>query len=310
MIDGASRAFCLPKTQYKGAMNLKTALIQSALEKLLSMFQNQQFPAELGWQIIRRRKGDHPLPSDAWSAGNRLIMLASGTKDARGFSQWRDAGRRVKPGSKALYIAAPITRKYKSETGQVSAETDDTAIVIVGFRWLPVFRLEDTIGKPLPEIEDLTPQVLPPLFDVAAKLGVSAIKYVPFDGRALGVYNVGRQEIRLSENKSPQVFYHEVMHHLDFQTEPIRPGRLCEAELIAELGASVICAIQGISGFEAGSFRYLQMYAEGKEPEAVLKSLMTVAARVEQLVGVVLDAAEEYQISPGLPSQEAVPATA
>ena len=291
---------------------MKTELIQSALDKLLSMFRDQQFPAEIGCQIIRRRKGDHPLPSDSWSAGNRLIMLASGTRDARGFSQWRDVGRRVNPGSKALYIAAPISRKFKSEIGQVSAEaeTDDTAIVIVGFRWLPVFRLEDTIGKPLPEIEDLTPQVLPPLFDVAAKLGVSAIKYVPFDGRALGVYNVGRQEIRLSENKSPQLFYHEVMHHLDSQTEPIRPGRLCEAELIAELGASVLCSIQGIYGYEAGSYRYLRSYSDGKEPEAVLKSLMTVASRVEQLVGIFLDAAEESQARQGFPSQEAVPATA
>ena len=117
------------------------------------------------------------------------------------------------------------------------------------------------------------------------------------------------KEIRLSE-QSALTFYHELLHHLDSQIEPIRPGRLCEAELIAELGASVICALQGITGYEAGSYRYLQMYAEGKEPEAVLKSLMTVVARVEQLVGVVLDAAEEYQISPGLPSQEAVPATA
>ena len=52
------------------------------------------------------------------------------------------------------------------------------------------------------------------------------------------------------------------------------------------------------------------MYAEGKEPEAVLKSLMTVASRVEQLVGVFQDAAEEGQSMPELPSQEAVPATA
>ena len=216
---------------------MKTELIQSALEKLMSMFRDQQFPAEIGWQIIRLRKGDHPLPSDSWSADNRLIMLASGTRDARGFSQWRDVGRRVKPGSKALYIAAPITRKFKSEISQVSAEaeTDDTAIVIVGFRWIPVFRLEDTVGKPLPEIEDLTPQVLPPLFDVAAKLGVSAVKYVPFDGRALGIYNISSQEIRLSET-SPLTFFHELMHHLDSQIEPIRPGRLAEAELIAELG--------------------------------------------------------------------------
>ena len=40
----------------------------------------------------------------------------------------------------------------------------------------------------------------------------------------------------------------------------------------------------------------------------VLKSLMTVASRVEQLVGVILDAAEECQISPDLHSQDAVPA--
>ena len=286
---------------------MKTELIQNSLEKLLAMFRDQQFPAEIGWQLIRRRKGDHPLPSDAWSAGNRLIMLASGTKDARGFSQWRDVGRRVKPGSKALYIAAPITRKYKSETGQVSAETDDTAIVIVGFRWIPVFRLEDTSGAPLVD-PDYNPEVLPPLFDVAEKLGLS-VKWQPFDGRALGRYRPSSKEIILSD-QTALTYYHEVLHHLDSQTDPIRPGRLAEAELIAELGASVICAIQGISGFEAGSFRYLQMYAEGKEPEAVLKSLMTVAARVEQLVGVFLEAAEEEQIKPALHLQDKVSATA
>ena len=288
---------------------MKTELIQSALDRLLSMFRNQQFPAEIGWQIIRRRKGDHPLPSDAWSAGNRLIMLASGTRDARGFSQWRDVGRRVKPGSKALYIAAPITRKYKSEIGQVSAEaeTDGTAIVIVGFRWIPVFRLEDTAGAPLADA-DYKPEVLPPMFAVAEKLGVS-VKWQPFDGRALGRYRPSSKEIILSD-QTALTFFHELMHHLDGQIESIRPGRLCEAELIAELGGSVLCALQGIAGFEAGSYRYLQMYAEGKAPEEVLKSLMTVAARVEQLVCVFLDAAEECQISPALHLQDQVFATA
>ena len=288
---------------------MKTELIQSALEKLMSMFRDQQFPAEIGWQIIRRRKGDHPLPSDAWSAGNRLIMLASGTRDARGFSQWRDVGRRVKPGSKALYIAAPITRKYKSEIGQVSAEaeTDGTAIVIVGFRWIPVFRLEDTAGAPLADA-DYKPEVLPPMFAVAEKLGVS-VKWQPFDGRALGRYRPSSKEIILSD-QTALTFFHELMHHLDGQIEPIRPGRLCEAELIAELGGSVLCALQGITGYEAGSYRYLQMYAEGKDPETVLKSLMTVAARVEQLVGVFLEAAEEEQIKPALHLQDKVSATA
>ena len=283
---------------------MKTELIQSALDKLLSMFRDQQFPAEIGWQIIRRRKGDHPLPSDSWSPGNRWIMLANGTSIAMGFGQWHRFGRSVKPGSRAFYIFAPLSRTMREDD-----EPTEPRTVITGFRLIPVFRLEDTVGKPLPEIEELTPEVLPPLFDVAAKLGVSAVKYVPFDGRALGIYNVASKEIRLSE-QSALTFYHELLHHLDSQIEPIRPGRLCEAELIAELGGSVLCALQGITGYEAGSYRYLQMYAEGKDPETVLKSLMAVASRVEQLVGVFLDAAEEFQISPVLPSQEAVSATA
>ena len=283
---------------------MKTGLIQTALDKLFSMFQSQQFPAEIGWQIIRRRKGDHPLPSDAWSAGNRWIMLANGTSIAMGFGQWHRFGRSVKPGSSAFYIFAPLSKKIHGDD-----ETADPRTIITGFRLIPVFRQEDTVGKSLPTNMDLTPAALPPLFDVAAKLGVSAVRYVPFDGHALGIYNVGSKEIRLSE-QSALTFYHELMHHLDSQIEPIRPSRLCEAELIAELGGSVLCSIQGIHGYESGSFRYLQMYAEGKEPEAVLKSLMAVASRVEQLVGIVLDAADEGQTRPALHSQEEVPVSA
>ena len=201
-------------------------------------------------------------------------MLANGTSIAMGFGQWHRFGRSVKPGSRAFYIFAPLSRTMREDD-----EPTEPRTVITGFRLIPVFRLEDTVGKPLPEIEELTPEVLPPLFDVAAKLGVSAVKYVPFDGRALGIYNVASKEIRLSE-QSALTFYHELLHHLDSQIEPIRPGRLCEAELIAELGGSVLCALQGITGYEAGSYRYLQMYAEGKDPETVLKSLMTVGSSV------------------------------
>ena len=131
---------------------------------------------------------------------------------------------------------------------------------------------------------------VPPLFDVAATLGAS-VKWQPFDGKALGRYRPAGKEIVLADQTS-LAFYHELLHHLDCQTQPIRPGRLAEAELVAEFGGSVLCALQGINGYEASSYRYLQMYAEGKESEAVLRSIMAIAARVETLVGIVLDAAE------------------
>lgn len=265
---------------------MRNDLVKTAIQNLLDQFVKQDFPTSVGWQIIRRRSGLHPVPSDAWSPGNRWIMLACGTTDARGFGAWNQSGRQVKPGSKALYICAPNTRKIKSDDddGPEAAKT-----IIAGFRWIPVFRVEDTVGKALPELADITPAVLPPLFDVAAKLGAS-VKWQPFNGKALGIYRPSNKEIVLSD-QTALTFYHELLHHLDCQIEPSRPGRLAEAELIAEFGASVLCAMQGITGYEAGSYRYLQMYAEGKEPEAVLRSIMTIAARVEKLVGIVLDAA-------------------
>ena len=266
---------------------MKKELVKTAIQNLLDQFAKQDFPDEIGWQLIRRRSGLNAVPSDAWSPGNRWIMLAGGTTDARGFGQWHQAGRRVNPGSKALYICAPSTRKI---TGDDDDGPEAAKTVVAGFRWIPVFRIEDTTGKPVSTI-DYTPKALPPLFDVAATLGAS-VKWQPFDGKALGRYRPAGKEIVLAD-QTALTFYHELLHHLDCQTQPIRPGRLAEAELVAEFGGSVLCALQGITGYEASSYRYLQMYAEGKEPEAVLRSIMAIAARVETLVGIVLDAAEQ-----------------
>ncbi|NMC32285.1 MAG: M48 family peptidase [Veillonellaceae bacterium] len=277
---------------------MKNDLVKTTVQNLLDQFARQDFPAEVGWQIIRRQSGLHAVPSDSWSPGNRWIMLACGTTDARGFGQWHHAGRRVKPGSKALYICAPNPRKITSD------EDDDpeaARTIVAGFRWIPVFRIEDTTGQPVSSA-DYTPQILPPLFDVAAKLGAS-VKWQPFDGKTLGRYRPSSKEIVLSD-QTALTYYHELLHHLDSQIEPIRPGRLAEAELVAEFGGSVLCAMQGITGYESSSYRYLRSYADGKEPQAVLRSIMAIAARVEKLVGIVLDAAEQ---TAGIP--EALPAS-
>ena len=277
---------------------MKNELVAKAIQELLATFAKRDFPAEIGWQLIRRRAGEQLVPSDAWSPGNRWLMLSSGTTDARGFGQWHQVGRRIKPGSKALFICAPNTRKVTSD--EPDAEQDEPRQVITGFRWQPVFKVEDTSGKPLPTPGEYKPAILPPLFETAAKLGVTSVTWQPFDGRALGRYRPGSKEIVLSE-QSALTLYHELIHHLDGQIEPIRPGRLAEAEIVAEFGGAVLCSLQGISGYESSSYRYLRSYAEGKDAEAVLRCIMAVAARVERLVGVVLDAAES-----GLPASSTI----
>ena len=266
---------------------MKKELVQASIDKLLQMFKTQDFPAAVGWQVIRRRSGDQSIPSDSWSAGNRWLMLASGTTDARGFGAWHQAGRQIIPGSKALYICAPNTMRTAPKDDD---DTESPRQIVKSFRWIPVFRIQDSTGKEV-FTADYTPKILPPLFDAAANLGAS-VKWQPFDGKSLGRYRPSSKEIVLSD-QTALTFYHELMHHLDSQVDPIRAGRLAEAELIAEFGGSVLLALQGITGYESSSYRYLKAYASNKEPEAVLRCIMAVAARVEKLVGVVLDAATE-----------------
>ena len=67
-------------------------------------------------------------PSENWSATNQRLMLCAGTEDARGYQQWRKAGRQVRKGSKAIRIFVPRKRK------------DDT----VYFHMACVFAFEDT----------------------------------------------------------------------------------------------------------------------------------------------------------------------
>jgi len=54
------------------------------------------------------------IPSAKWPLLNRTLMFLAGTQDARGFRQWKKAGRFVEKGSKAFYILDPYSRNRSS----------------------------------------------------------------------------------------------------------------------------------------------------------------------------------------------------
>ena len=77
----------------------------------------------------------------------RLLQFLSDTFDARGYRQWQEAGRQVKKGAKAQHILGTKVKKI--------TDTDDDGqnidkVVVTGFYTIPVFRVEDTDGEPLP----------------------------------------------------------------------------------------------------------------------------------------------------------------
>ena len=265
------------------AKKSKQEIIREAADNLMAMFKTGgSMPKAVGFTIIRRQAGDE-RPADNWSIGNQILILAGGTFDARGYKQWQEVGRFVKKGSTAIYILAPMTKKVEDET------TKEDKIIIFGFKAIPVFRYEDTEGKELPGRPDYTPETLPPLYEVAAKLGLT-VKFAPITGNRLGAYNSRNKSITLSAEDAA-VYFHELAHSFHDRMKPLKGGQDPLQEIVAEMAAAVLCEIQGISGYQQQSYDYIKHYTAKMVHQDVLKTIMKVLSEVEQVVTGILELA-------------------
>lgn len=281
-------------------------LYQEAVDRLLEMYQKGEMPEAVSWSIIRRRKGEVAIPSDKWSIGNQMLMYAYGTADARGFKQWNSVNRFVKQGSRAIHILAPCTKKITVKNPDTGMEEEK--IFIAGFRPIPVFRIEDTDGEPVPVV-DYTPEELPPLWEAAENLGIP-VTYMPMCRAALGTYKLNENKVNLY-SKDAVVYFHELAHaveHNFVHNLTTLDGEIAEAT--AEFAAMVLCQITGIEGYEKQGFEYIARYAGKKKKtdkaESVLKMIMSIMSDVEKIVNIILDAAEGILPNQKTPALEAV----
>lgn len=255
-----------------------------AVQNIMEMFKEQSFPKQLSITIIRKSQDEPAIPSDKWSILNRMLMVMVGrTLDARTFKQWQSAERHVKKGAKSFQIIAPITKKVTDD------ETGEEKVKLIGFRAMPVFPVELTDGKALPSF-DYTPATIPlstqKLTKVIEKLG-GTVKWAPIRGNALGFYRPADKSITLS---SPEfvTFAHEASHFVHDTIENILLVDNKKAEIVAELGASVLCEIVGESGYEQQSYTYIKSYCKDKEPKAVLSAINSVLTTVEKIINIII----------------------
>jgi len=255
-------------------MTVQKALAE--LGNLVKLFSSEELP-DMCKQVFITNVG----PSRKWSLGNRLVMMLHGTADARGYRQWQESERHVKKGAKAFYILAPLIRHKKvfdSKTG----ETDDVKFP-VGFVGIPVFRYEDTGGKP---VEEYQPTILPPLFDVAEKFGVK-VEYGPTVMGEGGSYNLVTNEIKLS-NKNPDTFFHELAHKVHSTFEDLKPVQDPEQETVAQLSACVLAKLYECDATNF-SWNYIASYTKEKSPEAVGRICMRVLSKVQRVITLIIE---------------------
>ena len=199
-------------------------------------------------------------PSSKWSVSNRLIMVMSGTHDARGFRQWKDANRWVKKGATAIWILAPITvhLKKKMEVKDEDEDEDvDETILIRGFHTIPVFAIENTEGKDLPE-PDFANFTVPAEFDsIVEELGLNIVKG-EYEGSEYGWYAPQIKTIKIM-SPSMETFLHELSHAVDDKLFEMKGSR-DENEFVAELGMGIIGSLLGYKISKSNVHEYLNSY--------------------------------------------------
>ncbi|MBC8218085.1 MAG: hypothetical protein H8E73_06430 [Planctomycetes bacterium] len=243
------------------------------LQQIVDLFQQGNVPKALAVVTIPPQAN---IPSARWSISNRVLQFLADTSDARGFRQWQESGRKVKKGTKALYILGPRTRTItdKDDNGQ---ETEKH--VVMGFFAIPVFRAEDTDGEPLP-YEPASP---PPLVDVAQAFGLS-VSYQTFATRYYGYYQGSSKKIVLSTH-SAQVFFHELAHAAHHRIEgQLQGGQVPSQEIIAELTAATLANLYCPEANLGFSYEYVKSYAKKSK-----KSIERACLAVINTVGKVLD---------------------
>jgi len=249
--------------------------VEEATQRLITLFESGELPKALQLDFIRVAQGARP--SDAWSLGNRLLMLLAGTDDARGYRQWEAVGRHVKKGAKAFYILAPLTRMVE-ETDPETGEKRER-VIVRGFKTVPVFRLEDTEGEPVTYL-DLAPPRLPPLAEIAQAWGYR-ITYGPGDGRCYGWTSAGAREIHLMTTDRV-VYWHELGHAADARTHDLQGGQHPDQEIVAETVAATVALLYGEQPARlAWSRDYIEGYARSVHKSSTA-AMMSLLARVQQ----------------------------
>jgi hypothetical protein len=266
----------------------KSARSESASEALsavLDLFADpERLPAMVAQTVILRKSWDAPIAG--WSLGNQLLCLIAGTADARGFRQWQEADRHVVKGARAIRILGPCKRTI-TETDNATGEKVKRSIV-TGFTGIPVFPVESTEGAAV-ERADYRPAVLPPLFDVSTRLGVS-VDWVPFSSRYRGAYAPGRDAIVLA-SWDESTWFHELAHAghervLEARGGSLRGGQQAGQEIVAEVVAATLCRLYGLEGSLPHCREYVDHYAGSAGPA---RAAMRVLGDVQAVLGVLLD---------------------
>jgi hypothetical protein len=221
---------------------------------------------------------------------NNVLLIQSqhpGATRVAGFATWRQLGRFVRRGEKAIAILVPIVyrRREHEAVGSVDASDVDSTRTVVGFKTGYVFDVSQTDGEPLAALAEVTGE--PGVFSArlrtfAQRCGIEVAYGDRELGSADGASFGGR--ILLRADLSPAVEFavlvHEVAHELLHRGERRAAVSKTVRETEAEGVAFVVSHAIGLDTNTAAA-DYIKLYSGSKDALfGSLEEIRHAAARI------------------------------
>ncbi|MEX1446308.1 ArdC family protein, partial [Enterococcus sp. C76] len=158
-----------------------------------------------------------------YSSKNVRLILEQ-KPDARyvaSFKKWNEMERKVKKGSKAIYVYAPSTVIKKDKDGNPVKDENGNIIKEQRFFLVPVFDVSQTQGekeipKPVYHLEDnlKDPKRFSQLFKGLSELSPVPVKIEAIDSEANGFYRVEEKEIIIQEGLGHEMTLKTLAHEI------------------------------------------------------------------------------------------------
>ena len=271
---------------------------EAVASRILSAFESGELPKALA-QVFIMAKNDE-IPCHRWSWSNRLMVALMGFDDARGFKQWKAAGRSVKKGEKSFPILVPLMKKI-TDTDEGGEEKSRS--YLYGFKSAAVFGLEQTEGEALTtgdsKVDNFVASL--PMIEVAESWGITVKAIDGTRARFAGQYDMRGSITLCVENLS--TWAHELIHAADDRNIAggLKGGQRLDQEVVAELGGAILLELLGYEteADRGGCWDYVCSYAkkENKDALTVCQSLLNRTCEAVTLILATAEAAKEETLA-------------
>jgi Zn-dependent peptidase ImmA (M78 family) len=231
------------------------------------------------------------------NTNNRLILgqrpdaqlIASAKK-------WKDQGRYINKGEKALYIYAPINVIKKDQSGNPILDEKGKEIKKTFFKLVPVFDATQTNGKELPKaLNELNQdfenkETFVRVFKTFKEVSSASINFSKMNGDTKGYYQPETNQIvvakGLGQEQTIKTLIHEITHaelHAS-STSKFGSPQYSQNEFEAESVAYIVANHFGIDSSEY-SFGYLSSWTnQGDDLQNFEVSLEKITNEANQLI--------------------------